>query len=257
MNRVRLIHMKAAEAQPVIEVLESGGYTVDYDDRADVSYRRGKANPPEAIVIDLSRLPAHGREVAIGFRGAKTTRQIPIVFVDGAAEKVAAIRAKLPDAVYTTRPRLLKALVRAVARRMANPIVPQQMMDRYATRTTAQKLGIDANSGVAVIDPPPGYEALIGPVPDGVEFHEDQDKRCAVTLWFVREADEYAAGLRRMRARAATTRLWVVFKKGKAGTITQNVVRETANQFGLVDYKICSVNETWSGMLFALSRGLR
>ncbi len=52
----------------------------------------------EALVIDLSRMPSHGREVAVYLRGTKSTRHIPLVFVDGGEEKVAKIRELMPDA---------------------------------------------------------------------------------------------------------------------------------------------------------------
>jgi len=77
-------------------------------------------------------------------------------------------------------------------------------------------------------------------------------------LWFVREPDVYLAGLREMKKRAAKSKLWVLYpkqKKGKAsGGITQFVVRDAALKVGLVDYKICSVDETWTGMAFAVKK---
>ena len=240
----------------MIERLQFWGYAVDYDERGDVSYRKGKTSPPSAFVIDLSRLPAHGRDVAIGFRGAKGSRHVPIVFVDGEAEKVAAIRVRLPDAAYTTASGLRGALRKAIANPPPAPVVPRQMMEGYADRTAAQKLGIQENMRVAVIDAPAGYAAILGGMPAGVEFDEEAEEPCAVTLWFVRDADEYASGMRRMRARAGGTKLWILWPKASArkSAITQHVVRQTANEFGLVDYKICSVNEGWSGMCFAPRR---
>jgi len=54
------------------------------------------------VVIDLNRLPSQGRDLGIALRTYKTTRQVPLVFVDGDPEKVARIREILPDAVYTS-----------------------------------------------------------------------------------------------------------------------------------------------------------
>lgn len=101
-----------------------------------------RESPPDAFVIDLSRMPSHGREVAAFFRGQKATRHIPIVFVGGAPEKVEAIRKLLPDARYTTSGRLPSTLRAALANRPASPVVPAQMMARYTSRSAAQKLGI-------------------------------------------------------------------------------------------------------------------
>lgn len=61
-----------------------------------------KKSPPTAVVISLRRLPSHGREVADALWYTKWGRAIPIVFFDGAFEKVDAIRKKFPAAHHTT-----------------------------------------------------------------------------------------------------------------------------------------------------------
>src|SRR5262249_15793745 len=101
MARVRLIHSKSGEAGPLLQSLIAAGHQVDYDPDLDSSgIRQMRQSPPEAFVIDLTRLPSHGREVAVFLRGQKATREIPIVFSGGAPEKVASIRDMLPDATY-------------------------------------------------------------------------------------------------------------------------------------------------------------
>jgi hypothetical protein len=52
-----------------------------------------------------------------------------------------------------------------------------------------------------------------------------------------------------MRKLAARTKLWILWRKGSS--VTQPFLRESAAEVGLVDYKICSVDATWSAMLFA------
>jgi hypothetical protein len=57
-----------------------------------------------------------------------------------------------------------------------------------------------------------------------------------------------------MRKLAGRTRLWVLWRKlaaRKNSGITQQFLRESAGEVGLVDYKICAVDKTWSAMLFA------
>ena len=53
----------------------------------------------------------------------------------------------------------------------------------------------------------------------------------------------------RMRKLAARTKLWIMWRKGSE--VTQPFLRESAAAVGLVDYKICSVDGAWSGMLFS------
>jgi hypothetical protein len=67
----------------------------------------------------------------------------------------------------------------------------------------------------------------------------------------VRDPREYHAELRGMQAIAARTKLWVVWRKGVKDGLTDRKVREAAIEAGLVDYKICAVNEEWSAMAFA------
>ncbi len=253
--RVRLVHWKAEEAAPLLAALRKAGYEVDYEENPDYHLSQAiKAAPPGAVVIDLSRLPSHGREIAIYLRGSKATRHVPIVFVNGAPEKVAAIREKLPDAVYTTPAKLLADLRRAIRNAPAAPVVPAQMMDRYQARTAAQKLGIRDGAKVAVVDPPRDYAKVLGALPANVELAEDGDNGCDVTLWFVRDAADYQAALPSMRRHAAVSKLWILWQKQAAGTrsnVNSQIVRESAIAVGLVDYKVCSVNETWSALAFA------
>ena len=251
--------------------LESGSWIADCDGACEARdsksittgrlapemLRAIRLSPPDAVVIDLSRLPSHGREMAIALRGSKQTRQIPILFLDGAPEKVALVKQNLPDAVYAGSARLVSALRKCIAERPENPVVPQQMMDRYAGRTTAQKLGIAPQSRVAVIDAPRDYARVLGMLPEEVECDEESWHGCAVTVWFVEHPDTFLAALPGMRRAAAVSKLWVAWPKKAArkdSLLNESTIREMAIESGLVDYKICSVNETWSGLCFALKK---
>ena len=251
---VRLIHWKAAEAAPLVGALGKAGYRVDYEANPDYHLTQAiRAQQPAAVVIDLSRLPSHGREVAIFLRGSKTTRHVPIVFVNGAPEKVEAVRERLPDAVYTTEKRLVADLRRAIRAAPAAPVVPAQMMERYTGRTAAQKLGIREGDTVTLVDPPRDYIHVLGKLPDGVSFDE-AGGRAAVTLWFVRDQADYEAALPEMREYAAHGKFWVLWQKQAArknANITAQTIRESAIAMGLVDYKVCAVNEIWSGLAFS------
>ncbi len=257
MPRVRLVHWKAGETGALRAALRAAGHTVEYDEKLDSNAFRGiRASPPDAFVIDLSRLPSHGREVATFVRGQKATRHIPIVFVGGAPEKVEAVRKVLPDAVYTASAGLRPALRVALANRPASPVVPEQMMARYTSRSAAQKLGIRAGLTAALIGPPRNFARVIGELPAGAAFEEVLEDApadaCPVTLWFVEDAADCQAALPHMRKLAARTKLWILWRKGSS--VTQPFLRQSAAAVGLVDYKICAVDATWSAMLFALKK---
>jgi len=253
MARVCLFHWNAEEARPLLTVLQAAGHSVELRGQM-ASFREVRDRPPDAIVIDLSRLPSHGRELAVFFRGSKSTRHVPIVFVEGEPEKVERIRKLLPDAVYTSLARLRSAVKSALANPPANPVAAAQMMDRWGHRTTAQKLGIAKDSRVAVIDPPSGYARAIGELPEGATFDEESTEDCTVSLWFVHSVPEFHAALPRMRKLAAHSRLWILWRKSKRDGLDGNLIRAGCVAVGLVDYKICSINEAWSGMVFAVKK---
>lgn len=75
MARIRLLHWKASEAGKCLSTLAAVGHTVQYHEDFNArSLRDWRARPPDAFVIDLSRLPAQGREIAIALRQSPATR---------------------------------------------------------------------------------------------------------------------------------------------------------------------------------------
>jgi hypothetical protein len=254
LSKVFVFHWKPAEAAPLLAALQKAGYQPVYNPQpkppklSDIEKAKALA-----VVIDLSRLPSHGRYVAAWLRGGKRTRHFPIVFVDGAPAKIDLVRRHIPDAVYTPLKNIGAALKKALKNTPHDPVVPRGMMESAPGRTTAQKLGIRAGHVVRVIDSPPDYEQVVGTLPDGAALSEDT-REAAVTLWFIHDAAEYAAALSSRRKLAAQTRLWILWRKGARDGLNGNTIRQAALALGLVDYKICSLNEVWSGMAFAVKK---
>ena len=255
MARIRLIHSKPDEAAPRIETLRQAGHEVAYQERVPPATIRADAT--DAFVIDLARVPSHGREVAVYIRGTKATRHIPIVFAGGEPDKVEKVRQMIPDATYADWDHIRSAVKKALAHPPSECVVPPQMMNRYGDRPVAQKLGIKAGQTVTAIDAPRNFPELLGGVPEGVTFNEDERRPGPVTLWFIHDAASYQEFVSERRGIARRSKLWVVWPKGDTGKragINQNVVRQIAISIGLVDYKICSVDEKWSAMLFAAGK---
>src|SRR4051794_12198919 len=63
-QRVRLFHWKPEEAKPLIAEMQAAGYKVEYDADRATNWRASRESPPHALVIDLTRMPSHGRYVA-------------------------------------------------------------------------------------------------------------------------------------------------------------------------------------------------
>lgn len=251
MARVRIVHWKEPRVAPLVEACRACGLEVEYDAvRFSDLAKLIRANPPDALVIDLSCLPSHGRESAIYLRRTKYARYLPLVFVDGEPEKVAKVREQLPDATFSGRNQLCSKIKAALSTKIASPVLPPPMEARFALRSVARKLGIKPNSVAALIDPPRNYAAVLGELPEGVELLENPASTCPVTLWFVEDLLDFKARILQLQKIADRTKLWIIWRKGGKGELTSNLIREGGLEAGLVDYKICSVNEHWSGMAF-------
>ena len=126
MKRIFFVHWNAAEAEERAGRLRQAGYDVEAYWRTDnTGLGLLRANPPDLILVDLSRVPSHGRAVAIFLRRQKATRRVPVVFVGGVREKVARIRGELPKAVYAEWRAIRGALRQALASVPATPVVPR------------------------------------------------------------------------------------------------------------------------------------
>jgi hypothetical protein len=259
MNRITLIHWNADEARKLAMRLRSGSHTVTvFPGRAGSSsplpIRKLKERLPDVFVIDLTRIPSQGRAVGVWLRQQKATRTVPIVFVGGESAKVADVRRELPDATFTDWQRIRGAIRRAIRHAAVAPIVPGTM-DRYKGRSLATRLGIKPSMSVAILGAPANFPEQLGPLPAGVRVRTDARVVAELILLFVRS---HAALVKRLetakRALAEGGSIWVVWPKQTSGVktdLTQRVVRSIGLDRGLVDYKICAVDDTWSGLRFA------
>lgn len=252
--RVRLIHWNAVEGRERQLRLASLGVEVDFDTTdGPVLLRSIRARPPDAIVVDLTRLPSHGREAALALRTYKDTRHVPLIFADGEPAKVERIRTLLPDATYTSWGRMKTALPQAVAKPPTNPIVPASIT---SDKPAALKLGFKPGMKVALLGAPPKFTETLPGVPDQVTFTARLDG-AALVVCFVKSRAELAMRLGILPALLGERSVWFAWPKKTSGVPTDlndNVVRDAGLAAGLVDYKVCSIDTTWSGALFRRKR---
>ena len=132
-------------------------------------------------------------------------------------------------------------------------------MAGYSGTPLARKLGIKEWSRLAVLSSPPGFS--IPDLPGGVELRTSARGVHDVILSFHTSRAELASRLPTlMRALDVDGGLWVSWPKkasGVATDITEDVVREVALPTGLVDVKVCAVDDTWSGLRLCLRKELR
>ncbi len=253
-RRVRLIHWNAAEARERAAKLRAAGYRVNGKVLGSSFIRELREVPPAAVVIDLGRLPAQGRDVGVALRYAKSTRHLPLVFVDGDPEKVARVQELLPDAVYTTWSRIRSSLKRAIANPPADPVAHGSQFSAYAGTPLVKKLGIKANSVVGLVGAPRDFEKTLGRLPAGVKLRRPARGRCDLVVWFTKSRKDLEGRIERVSALAGKGGLWIACPKRSAGLrsdLSQALVRRAGEAAGLVDYKVASFNAIWSGLRFA------
>ncbi|MHC4500845.1 MAG: PleD family two-component system response regulator [Planctomycetota bacterium] len=253
MKRIRLIHSNPAEAKERTASLNAAGYSVDFESISPAVLRGLKHNPPAAVVIDLSRQPSLGRDLALTLRLSKATRNIPLIFVEGDPDKAAAVRKLLPDAVYTTWSRIRSSLKRAIAHPPDNPVVPRSAMAGYAGAPLTKKLGIKANSVVLLVNAPQTFEKTLGQLPDGATLRRRTAARPGLTIWFTKSRKDLQRRIQHMVPLADKAGLWIAWPKRTSQIptdLSQTLVRKIGLAAGLVDYKIAAIDATWSALLF-------
>lgn len=253
---VRLVCWKQDLARERATALEAAGIHVDASPlNPSGMIGQFKANLPRAVVIDLDRLPSHGREVAVVLRNSKTTRRIPIVFAGGVQEKVERIRHELPDAFFTDWKRVVPTLNKALKNAPAEPIQPPAPMERYTGSSLTRKLGFKAKMKAALLGAPEGFEEKLGELPEGVELQSKMTTRTEMAVWFVHSRYELEGEIEYVVTRLPEgSSIWIVHPKQSGRykvDFNQNDVRAAGLAVGLVDYKVCAVDEDWSGLKFA------
>jgi hypothetical protein len=255
---VRLVCWNEELAQLHCDEITRLGYRVDASSlrgsSAFVSHFR--TLNPDAVVIDLDRLPSHGREVATVLRGSKTTRHIPIVFAGGVDEKVTRLRAELPDAVFTPWEKIAPALKHAIVSPPIDPVRPIPHMERWDRSSLTQKLGIAAGMKVTLIGgAEDGLEEIIGELPEGASLIPRIVAGTRMVLYVVHSLRELATAIDQLQSQLPEgASFWIIFPKTTAkqhSDFNQNDVRDLGLAHGFVDYKICSVDARWSGIKFA------
>ena len=222
----------------------------------DVYLRRLRADPPDAVVIDMTRIPSHGRDIGLAVRQYKQTRHVPLLFVEGDPEKLARVRQHLPDATYCSwwgiRGALRQALKRPAPKK---PVIPTSLMAGYSGTPLPKKLGIKAGMSILLIDSPENVEKVLGPLPEETRLVRRPGSSVDLILWFVRSRRDLERRIPAIVANVGPGGIWICWPKktsGLAGDLGQADVRATGLSAGIVDYKVCAIDETWSGLRFAL-----
>lgn len=259
MARIVLVHWKPAEAPPRIDSLRVAGFEpVLAPHPSTPEWKKICATPPDAFVIDLDRLPSHGRAVASVLRNQKSTRTVPLVFAGGLPEKVEKAREVFPDAAFSDWNHIGPAVRKAI-RTGAPPAPVKPSLIGNSRASLGQKLGIRENSAVVLLGAPARFERKLEPLPDGASVQSaTRSGSAALVMLFAPSSLDLARRFDLATGMLATGgKFWIAWPKRTSGVetdLTMPFIRQFALDAGWVDYKVCAIDTTWSGMLFALRK---
>jgi hypothetical protein len=127
-------------------------------------------------------------------------------------------------------------------------------MAGYSGTPLAKKIGIKEGSRIALVNAPKDFQFEAKDLPDNVEFLKQSAKALDIILFFVTTERALAKDFSKLAARLTTNgMIWIAWPKKISGVATDlsfERVQGIGLDAGLVDVKICAVDETWSGLKF-------
>jgi hypothetical protein len=127
-------------------------------------------------------------------------------------------------------------------------------MAGYSGTPLAKKLGIKEGSRIALVNAPKDFESGLEGLPDNVEFIKRPTKSLDIIVFFVLTEHALARDFSKHATKlTANGMLWIAWPKKSSGVATDLVeqrVRQIGLDAGLVDVKVCAINEIWSGLKF-------
>jgi hypothetical protein len=133
-------------------------------------------------------------------------------------------------------------------------------MAGYSGTPLAKKLGIKPGTKLFTSAAPGHYDELLAPLPDGVKRVRKIDAADVAHFFVTARArldKELRAAMPKLQQDAA---IWISWPKRSAKVetdITEDTVREVALPLGLVDIKVCAVDQVWSGLKLVIRKQLR
>jgi len=122
----------------------------------------------------------------------------------------------------------------------------------YSGTPLAKKLGITGEQVVGLLEAPDHLIDLLDPLPEAVMFRTSARGHLDVALAFFTERRRFESRVAVLgRAIFPDGGLWIAWPKKASGVptdMTEDVVREVALPLGLVDNKVCAIDDTWSGL---------
>ena len=121
----------------------------------------------------------------------------------------------------------------------------------YSGTPLPRKLGIKEGATVVLVSAPGAFESTLGELPEGVRLRLGNRGAREITIWFVSSERELGRRFDAIAGAVGEGTLWVAWPKQTsrlAGDMTEDSVRDVALPKGLVDTKVCAIDDDWSGL---------
>jgi hypothetical protein len=129
-------------------------------------------------------------------------------------------------------------------------------MAGYSGTPLIQKIGIKPGHRIVLRNHPASFVKNLGKLPEGVESSERLSGNANVVVYFTDKLAELAKDFPRLAtALVPDGMVWIGWPKkasGRPTDVTEDLVRKIGLDCGLVDVKICAIDETWSGLKFVI-----
>ena len=127
-------------------------------------------------------------------------------------------------------------------------------MAGYSKRPLAEKLGIKSGQKIYIANAPRSYHQTLGALPEETILAKSLRGPCDLIQFFTKEKSELESTFPRLKKNLAVNgALWISWPKGASGIktdVNENIAREIGLKNGLVDVKVCAVDDVWSGLKF-------
>jgi len=127
-------------------------------------------------------------------------------------------------------------------------------MAGYSGTPLVKKLGIKEGSRVALVNAPDDFQVTLGELPDDVKLMKSSTKSLDLILFFVLSERILTRDFAKLAARLTSNgMIWIAWPKKSSGVATDltfDRVQRIGLNAGLVDVKICAVDDIWSGLKF-------
>jgi hypothetical protein len=129
-------------------------------------------------------------------------------------------------------------------------------MAGYSGTPLPKKLGIKEGARLALVGAPPGFELTLGRLPDEVELRTRVRGPLDLIVFFTTSRRELERRFAKLAgALEPAGALWIAWPKRSSGVetdLTEDVLRGVGLPAGLVDNKVCAIDDTWSGLRFVI-----